>query len=169
MSDNVGLSTPRGSGTSGYVQRNLAHMRPRDYGAPYPPKDADSLRHKQRQPDKEILEHDRKREVEVKVLDLRDTLEDEGSRGRRGRAAMRRVTQEAPCGIGEQEEHPRRSRASTQAFQESPGSRDGRCQDQREREAQKRAEDKQGLRGRKSLETAGGEDEKCLGEGREEG
>ncbi|KAI8305313.1 Pre-mRNA-splicing factor CWC21 [Colletotrichum sp. SAR11_59] len=78
MSDNVGLSTPRGSGTSGYVQRNLAHMRPRDYGAPYPPKDADSLRHKQRQPDKEILEHDRKREVEVKVLDLRDTLEDEG-------------------------------------------------------------------------------------------
>ncbi|OLN81484.1 Pre-mRNA-splicing factor CWC21 [Colletotrichum chlorophyti] len=78
MSDNVGLSTPRGSGTSGYVQRNLAHMRPRDYGAPYPPKDADSLRHRQRQPDKEILEHDRKREVEVKVLDLRDTLEDAG-------------------------------------------------------------------------------------------
>ncbi|KAF6806577.1 pre-mRNA-splicing factor cwc21 [Colletotrichum musicola] len=78
MSDNVGLSTPRGSGTSGYVQRNLAHMRPRDYGAPYPPKDADSLRHKQRVPDQQILEHDRKREVEVKVLDLRDTLEDEG-------------------------------------------------------------------------------------------
>jgi hypothetical protein len=77
MSDNVGLSTPRGSGTSGYVQRNLAHIRPRDYGAPYP-KDLDSLRHKQRQPDKEILEHDRKRDVEVKVFELRDRLEDEG-------------------------------------------------------------------------------------------
>ncbi|KAM0284864.1 hypothetical protein ACHAQH_001785 [Verticillium albo-atrum] len=77
MSDNVGLSTPRGSGTSGYVQRNLAHVRPRDNAAPYP-KDLDSLRHRQRQPDKEILEHDRKREVEVKVFDLRDTLEDEG-------------------------------------------------------------------------------------------
>ncbi|KAI8715458.1 Cwf21 domain-containing protein [Fusarium sp. LHS14.1] len=76
MSDNVGLSTPRGSGTSGYVQRNLAHIKPRDYGAPYP-KDLDSLRHKQRQPDKGILEHDRKREVEVKVFDLRDQLEDE--------------------------------------------------------------------------------------------
>lgn len=76
MSDNVGLSTPRGSGTSGYVQRNLAHMRPRDYGAPYP-KDLDSLRHKQRQPDKGILEHDRKREVEVKVFELRDQLEEE--------------------------------------------------------------------------------------------
>ncbi|KAF4454095.1 Pre-mRNA-splicing factor CWC21 [Fusarium austroafricanum] len=76
MSDNVGLNTPRGSGTSGYVQRNLAHIKPRDYGAPYP-KDLDSLRHKQRQPDKGILEHDRKREVEVKVFDLRDKLEEE--------------------------------------------------------------------------------------------
>ncbi|KUI64519.1 Pre-mRNA-splicing factor CWC21 [Cytospora mali] len=77
MSDNVGLSTPRGSGTSGYVQRNLAHIRPRDSAAPYP-KDLDSLRHRQRQPDKGILEHDRKREVEVKVFELRDELEDEG-------------------------------------------------------------------------------------------
>ncbi|EQK98818.1 hypothetical protein G6O67_002178 [Ophiocordyceps sinensis] len=77
MSDNVGLSTPRGSGTSGYVQRNLAHMRPRDHAAPYPPKDLNSLQHRQRQPDKEILEHDRKRQIEVKVFDLRDQLEDE--------------------------------------------------------------------------------------------
>jgi hypothetical protein len=77
MSDNVGLSTPRGSGTSGYVQRNLAHMRPRDRAAPYP-KDLESMRHKQRQPDKGILEHERKREVEVKVFELRDRLEDEG-------------------------------------------------------------------------------------------
>lgn len=76
MSDNVGLSTPRGSGTSGYVQRNLAHMKPRDMAAPYP-KDLDSLRHRQRQPDQGILEHDRKREVEVKVFELRDKLEDE--------------------------------------------------------------------------------------------
>lgn len=76
MSDNVGLNTPRGSGTSGYVQRNLAQIKPRDYSAPYP-KDLDSLRHKQRHPDKGILEHDRKREVEVKVFDLRDKLEEE--------------------------------------------------------------------------------------------
>ncbi|EFZ00895.1 hypothetical protein X797_003224 [Metarhizium robertsii] len=76
MSENVGLSTPRGSGTSGYVQRNLAHLKPRDHGAPYP-QNLDSLRHKQRQPDKGILEHDRKRQVEVKVFDLRDKLEEE--------------------------------------------------------------------------------------------
>lgn len=76
MSDNVGLSTPRGSGTSGYVTKNLAHMRPRDRAAPYP-KNTDYLPHKQRQPDQGILEHDRKREVEVKVFELRDKLEDD--------------------------------------------------------------------------------------------
>ncbi|KAH9832786.1 Pre-mRNA-splicing factor CWC21 [Teratosphaeria destructans] len=79
MSSNVGLSTPRGSGTSGYVQRNLSHLKPRDTTQPYP-KDLDlhKLKHKHRQPDKDILEHDRKRDIEVKVFELRDRLEDEG-------------------------------------------------------------------------------------------
>jgi hypothetical protein len=77
MSSNVGLSTPRGSGTSGYVQRNLAHLKPRDTFKPYPT-DLEILKHRQRQPDKEILDHDRKRDVEVKVFELRDRLEDEG-------------------------------------------------------------------------------------------
>ncbi|KAL1836374.1 hypothetical protein VTJ49DRAFT_5238 [Mycothermus thermophilus] len=77
MSDNVGLPTPRGSGTSGYIQRNLAHMKPRDMAAPYPPRDNDR-QHRPRQPDKGLLEHERKREVEVKVFELRDRLEEEG-------------------------------------------------------------------------------------------
>lgn len=77
MAANVGLSTPRGSGTSGYVQRNLSNLKPRDNFAPYP-KDADLRQHRQRQPDKDILNHDRLREIEVKVFDLRDKLEDEG-------------------------------------------------------------------------------------------
>ena len=77
MSSNVGLSTPRGSGTSGYVQRNLSSLKPRDnsYGQPYPPRD--SLP-RQRKPDKDILAHDRAREIEVKVFELRDKLEDAG-------------------------------------------------------------------------------------------
>ncbi|KAF2264297.1 pre-mRNA-splicing factor CWC21 [Lojkania enalia] len=77
MSDNVGLSTPRGSGTSGYVQKNKSLLRPRDKMAPYP-KDWEQAKHRQRQPDKEILEHDRRREIEVKVFELRDKLEEEG-------------------------------------------------------------------------------------------
>lgn len=92
MSDNVGLSTPRGSGTSGYVQKNLAAMRPRDRGAPYS-SDLDNLReYKQRQPDKGILEHDRKREVEVKVFELRDKLEEEGCVAYQPRFYSRRQT-----------------------------------------------------------------------------
>ncbi|KAM0713473.1 hypothetical protein Q7P37_010435 [Cladosporium fusiforme] len=79
MSSNVGLSTPRGSGTSGYVQRNLSNLKPRDNAAPYPSADAiQDLKHRQRQPDKEILEHERKRDIEVKVFELRDRLEEEG-------------------------------------------------------------------------------------------
>lgn len=77
MSSNVGLTTPRGSGTSGYVQRNLSNLRPRDNAQPYP-REVEDLRLRQRQPDKGILEHERKREIEVKVFELRDKLEDEG-------------------------------------------------------------------------------------------
>jgi hypothetical protein len=77
MADNVGLTTPRGSGTSGYVQKNRSLLRPRDKVAPYP-KDWEHAKHRPRQPDAEILEHEAKREVEVKVLELRDKLEDEG-------------------------------------------------------------------------------------------
>ena len=85
MSSNVGLSTPRGSGTSGYVQRNLSHLRVRDN--PYPPPSSSSnsssshdpsrhQAHRQRQPDADILEHDRRREIELRVFELRDRLED---------------------------------------------------------------------------------------------
>lgn len=77
MSSNVGLSTPRGSGTSGYVQRNLSALKPRSKHEPYP-RDSELLKHRQRQPDREILEHDRRRAIEVKVFELRDRLEDEG-------------------------------------------------------------------------------------------
>lgn len=76
MSANVGLTTPRGSGTSGYVQRNLSALKPRSKAQPY--SEIEHLKHKQRQPDQEILEHDRRREIEVKVFELRDRLEDEG-------------------------------------------------------------------------------------------
>lgn len=86
MAENVGLSTPRGSGTSGYVQRNFALMKPRNrgYGAPYPPvsgaNNATEKPFKQRMPDKQILEHDRRRAIEVKVMEERERLEEENER-----------------------------------------------------------------------------------------
>lgn len=83
MSSNVGLSTPRGSGTSGYVQRNGAFIKPRaqGYGAPYPPATgANGPSFKQRLPDKQILEHDRQRAIEVQVMEERERLEEENER-----------------------------------------------------------------------------------------
>lgn len=87
MSSNVGLSTPRGSGTSGYVQRNGAFLKPRaaGFGAPYPPVSgangppADRA-FKQRLPDKQILEHDRRRAIEVTVMEERERLEEANER-----------------------------------------------------------------------------------------
>ncbi|OQO00039.1 Pre-mRNA-splicing factor CWC21 [Cryoendolithus antarcticus] len=55
----------------------MSALKPRDNAAPYP-KDADELRLRQKEPDKEIIEHERKRAIEVKVFELRDKLEDEG-------------------------------------------------------------------------------------------
>jgi len=89
MTDNVGLSTPRGSGTSGYIQRNLSHLKPRSqpqnptnrfspYNKPSHDELLDAQRYRQRQPDAEILEHERRRKLEVQVMELRDKLEDEG-------------------------------------------------------------------------------------------
>ncbi|KAJ5166400.1 Pre-mRNA-splicing factor cwc21 [Penicillium canariense] len=85
MSSNVGLSTPRGSGTSGYVQRNGAFLKPRaaGFGAPYPPlsgANGSDRAFKQRLPDKQILEHDRRRAIEVTVMEERERLEDENER-----------------------------------------------------------------------------------------
>ncbi|KAB8237745.1 U2-type spliceosomal complex subunit CWC21 [Aspergillus alliaceus] len=107
MSSNVGLTTPRGSGTSGYVQKNWAFMKPRNagYGAPYPPVGAngDAGRpFKQRQPDKQILEHDRRRAIEVKVMEERERLEEENERIEEENAAAKRsgVKEEGEGGEG---------------------------------------------------------------------
>jgi hypothetical protein len=84
MSSNVGLSTPRGSGTSGYVQRNGAFLKPRaaGFGAPYPPVSGapTDRAFKQRLPDKQILEHDRRRAIEVTVMEERERLEEANER-----------------------------------------------------------------------------------------
>ncbi|KAI7869337.1 cwf21 domain-containing protein, partial [Spinellus fusiger] len=80
MYNGIGLSTPRGSGTNGYVVRNLSFVRPppmdrndrapiHDFKAPLP---------EIRQPNQEILLHDRKRKIEVQCMHLQIKLEDEG-------------------------------------------------------------------------------------------
>lgn len=91
MSSNVGLATPRGSGTSGYVQRSLSVLKPRDnsYGSnpnnkPFSSSNLSkssfttSTQDTQlRAPDTGILDHERLRKIEAKVFTLRTELEEE--------------------------------------------------------------------------------------------
>ncbi|KAI8460275.1 hypothetical protein BY996DRAFT_4572516, partial [Phakopsora pachyrhizi] len=81
--NNIGLTTPRGSGTSGYVQRNLSHVQPRDNNfndrlvngaGSYTDR---ITRH--RKPDESILEHERKRAMENRCVELQLELEEEGA------------------------------------------------------------------------------------------
>ncbi len=71
----IGILTPRGTGTSGYVQTNKFNLR----GPPPQRTDRDDDRGPvQRKPNQGILEHNRKREIELEVEVMRAQLEDEG-------------------------------------------------------------------------------------------
>lgn len=79
MYNGIGLSTVRGSGTSGYVQRNLSHVpatkekRKIDYKT-----EADlNKEEKIRGPNQGILDHEKKRKIEVKCAELEDLLVDQ--------------------------------------------------------------------------------------------
>ena len=80
MYNNIGLQTARGSGTNGYVQRNLSQVRMRKENVNYRTND-DLARLEQintKKPNKEILEHERKRQIELKCLELQDMMEEQG-------------------------------------------------------------------------------------------
>lgn len=76
------------SGTNGYVQKSSAHLQIRQ-GPPGAPFGGGQGRYGDfldelkgppvhRAPDQGILEHERKRRVEVKCMELRDELEEKG-------------------------------------------------------------------------------------------
>ena len=77
MYNGVGVATARGTGTSGYVQRNLSAIKPtttrewkvqRKAVARSPPEERDPW----------LAQHKAKRQIEVELLKLRHDLEDEG-------------------------------------------------------------------------------------------
>lgn len=80
MYNGIGLTTPRGSGTNGYVQRNWALVRKTKDSVNYRTEEEiaklDSASNKQ--PNREILDHERKRKIEVKCAELEDSLEEQG-------------------------------------------------------------------------------------------
>lgn len=73
----IGLSTVRGSGTSGHIQRNLSTIRPRHVHKSMT-QDFKALDSSKRKANPEIVAHERKRQVELKCIELQDELEEAG-------------------------------------------------------------------------------------------
>ena len=80
MYNNIGLATARGSGTNGYVQRNLSMIRNRKEKIEYHTEEdvAKLEQMNMKKPNEEILEHERKRQIELKCMELQDAMEEQG-------------------------------------------------------------------------------------------
>ncbi|GER28173.1 protein arginine N-methyltransferase 5 [Striga asiatica] len=82
MYNGIGLQTPRGSGTSGHVQANAFNLRAKANRVVTGPskgfESGQGAAGVTRGPNKEILEHDRKRQIELKLLALQEKLSDQG-------------------------------------------------------------------------------------------
>ncbi|PHJ21069.1 cwf21 protein [Cystoisospora suis] len=85
MYNGIGLQTPRGSGTNGYIQRNYSYLRQRRTDLP---KLGESLKpitgkvpkSQALQPDANLLLHEEKRKIEVRLLQEKEALLTEGHR-----------------------------------------------------------------------------------------
>lgn len=80
MYNGIGLQTARGSGTNGYVQRNLSLVKQIKKPVEYKSEDdfARLERELNRAPNQEILEHQNKRQIELKCLEMREQMEQQG-------------------------------------------------------------------------------------------
>ncbi|KAJ2259257.1 RNA-splicing factor [Coemansia sp. RSA 455] len=76
MYNGIGLNTPRGSGTSGHVVRSMSALKP-GQGRQTQQYSRDHITNA-KPVDKGIIEHERRRQVEVKCLELQDELETQG-------------------------------------------------------------------------------------------
>lgn len=79
MYNGVGLQTPRGSGTNGYIQTNRFFVRGRPVKSePQEFQNGQGTGGVTRKANQEILEHDRKRQIQLKLTLLEDTLLETG-------------------------------------------------------------------------------------------
>lgn len=78
MYNGIGLQTPRGSGTNGYIQTSKFFIKSRPPVRPDPAASGSKPEGAVRKPNKDILEHDRKRQIQLKLLVLQETLTDQG-------------------------------------------------------------------------------------------
>ena len=82
MYNGIGLTTPRGSGTNGYIQGNKFFVKPKtnrvtDATRPFEAGQG-TAGLTSKKPNKDILEHDRKRQIELRLVILEDKLTEQG-------------------------------------------------------------------------------------------
>lgn len=78
MYNGIGLQTPRGSGTNGYIQTNKFFVRPKNLKVETKEFQSGQGTAGVKKANKDILEHDRKREIELKLVILEDALTEQG-------------------------------------------------------------------------------------------
>lgn len=77
MYNGIGLPTARGSGTNGYVQKNLSNLKYNYDRSDTNRKNVTSPLPSQRKVDKGIIEHEERRKIEIECCKLRYDLENE--------------------------------------------------------------------------------------------
>ncbi|OVA14657.1 mRNA splicing factor [Macleaya cordata] len=78
MYNGIGLQTPRGSGTNGYIQMNKFFVRPKSAKIETKAFEGDQGTGGVKRANREILEHDRKRQIQLKLVILEEKLIDQG-------------------------------------------------------------------------------------------
>ena len=78
MYNGIGLRTARGSGTNGHVTRNFGHVRAEIVRAKTTRADREHEKLRTRTHDAKILQHEMKRKVKVKVMELQEVMEGRG-------------------------------------------------------------------------------------------
>ena len=81
MYNGIGLQTPRGSGTNGYIQTNKFFVRAKTGRVTENTKGFEAgqgMAGVTRKANKDILEHERKRQIQLKLTVLEDKLVDQG-------------------------------------------------------------------------------------------
>jgi serine/arginine repetitive matrix protein 2 len=80
MYNGIGLQTARGTGTIVYVQRNLSFVRVTKEKVDYKPdEEAKKLEaYISKKGNAELLEHERKRKVELKCVEMEDLMTEQG-------------------------------------------------------------------------------------------
>jgi serine/arginine repetitive matrix protein 2 len=80
MYNGIGLHTARGSGTNGFVQRNLSFVRISKEKVEYKP-DEELKRleaYVTKKGNAELLKHDRKRKIELKCIEMEELMSEQG-------------------------------------------------------------------------------------------